>query len=157
MIRPIVHAAVLVATLASPLAAQHAPALQLTSQDGAVSAFTLSDLDAMAQETVVTTTIWTEGVVTFTGPALSTVLEAAGIEGNTLTLIALNDYAIEMPAPGDEDTYPIVATRLDGAPMSVRDKGPYWIVFPYDSGPEFQTETIYAQSIWQLERIEALD
>ena len=37
--------------------------------------------------------------------------------------------------------------------MSVREKGPLWIVYPYDSNIAFQTETIYARSIWQLDRI----
>ncbi|GAB5445218.1 putative pterin-binding protein [Gymnodinialimonas sp.] len=157
MIRPLLLAVTATAALATSLAAQDPRALQVSAQGGFVSTFTLADLDALEQVTITTTTIWTEGEVTFTGPSLSDVLEAAGSSGDVLTLTALNDYAIEMPAPAEGDPFPIVATRLDGAPMSVRDKGPFWIVFPYDSDPAFQTETIYAQSIWQLDRIEALD
>jgi hypothetical protein len=37
--------------------------------------------------------------------------------------------------------------------MPLRDKGPLWIVFPFDSATEFQRESIYARSIWQLNRI----
>ncbi len=37
--------------------------------------------------------------------------------------------------------------------MSVREKGPLWIVYPYSSSPEFQNEVIYSRSIWQLNRI----
>lgn len=108
----------------------------------------------MAQVTITTTTLWTEGENTFTGPSLRNVLDAAGLGDNDLTLTALNDYAIEIPAPAADATYPIVATRMNGAPMSVRDKGPFWVIFPFDSEPDFRTETIYAQSIWQLDRIE---
>ncbi|MEC8574513.1 MAG: oxidoreductase, partial [Pseudomonadota bacterium] len=37
--------------------------------------------------------------------------------------------------------------------MSLRDKGPLWIVYPFDSDPAYQTEAIYSRSIWQLEEI----
>ena len=41
----------------------------------------------------------------------------------------------------------------NGEPMSVRDKGPLWVVYNFDSNPEFQTEVMYSRSIWQLDRI----
>ncbi|MEE4295919.1 MAG: hypothetical protein V2J20_04800 [Wenzhouxiangella sp.] len=49
-----------------------------------------------------------------------------------------------------EKTVPIVTTQIDGAPYSVRQKGPLWIVFPYDQDPRYRTEAVYALSIWQL-------
>jgi hypothetical protein len=49
---------------------------------------------------------------------------------------------------------PIVAFARNGAPMPLRDKGPLWIVYPYDSNPDYQSELIYSRSIWQLDRIE---
>lgn len=151
------RAAALFVCFAGPLAAQDPSALQVTAADGETRSFSIADLDAMDQVTVTTTTIWTEGEVTFSGPALSQVLELAGIENQALTLTALNDYAIEMPGPEADANYPILATRMDGETMSVRDKGPFWIVYPYDSDAAFQTETVYAQSIWQLDRIEVLE
>jgi hypothetical protein len=38
--------------------------------------------------------------------------------------------------------------------MSLREKGPLWIIYPFDSSPEYQTELTYSRSIWQLNRIE---
>lgn len=145
------------ANLSLPLAAQEPSTLQVTGADGATVTFSMADLDALDQVTITTTTIWTEGELTFTGPSLQSILSMAEIESPNLTLTALNDYAIEMPAPEVDAIYPILATRMDGEPMSVRDKGPFWIVFPYDSDPAFQTETVYSQSIWQLDRIDVLD
>jgi hypothetical protein len=40
--------------------------------------------------------------------------------------------------------------------MSVRDKGPLWVIYPYDAVPEYKSERIYARSIWQLVSIEVL-
>jgi len=37
--------------------------------------------------------------------------------------------------------------------MSVREKGPLWVIYPYDSDAKFRTEVIYSRSIWQLDRL----
>jgi hypothetical protein len=37
--------------------------------------------------------------------------------------------------------------------MTVREKGPLWIVYPYDKNEKFQTEEIYARSVWSLWKI----
>ena len=41
----------------------------------------------------------------------------------------------------------------NGEPMSIRDKGPLWIIYPFDDNPDYQTEVIYSRSIWQLDQI----
>jgi hypothetical protein len=65
----------------------------------------------------------------------------------------LNDYFVIVPA-ADARTWPvIVATRRDGAPMSIRDKGPLWLIYPMDTVASLRTEAIYARSAWQLARI----
>ncbi|WP_296762669.1 hypothetical protein [Sediminimonas sp.] len=38
--------------------------------------------------------------------------------------------------------------------MTLRDKGPVWLLYPFDSAPRFRTELHYARSVWQLDRIE---
>jgi len=43
---------------------------------------------------------------------------------------------------------------MDGEPIGRREKGPYWLVFPYDSEAKYQSEDVYSQSIWQLVSIE---
>jgi hypothetical protein len=51
----------------------------------------------------------------------------------------------------------LVSYLRNGAPMTLRDKGPVWLVYNYDSDPAYRTEVIYANSIWQLDRIEITD
>ena len=48
------------------------------------------------------------------------------------------------------DQAPLLAILMDGQPMSLRDKGPVWMVYPYDAGEEFRTEQALSRSIWQL-------
>lgn len=133
----------------------HAEGLSLAvrSADGSEMALSLSDLDALPQSEFETTTIWTDDTVTFSGVSLSKLLEGINLDGATVRMVALNDYSVEMPASEIGEDYPIVATRMDGALMAIRDKGPYWVVYPYDTDAKFQTETVYARSIWQLKEL----
>ena len=111
-------------------------------------------LNALPQVTFETTTIWTEGAITFSGPSLHSLVTQAGITEGTLSLTAVNDYAIQISVADIEDDAPIVATLMDGEPIGRREKGPYWLVFPYDSEAKYQSEDVYSQSIWQLISIE---
>ncbi|MEL6451966.1 MAG: molybdopterin-dependent oxidoreductase [Pseudomonadota bacterium] len=126
------------------------------SQEDA-TAVSLDALDEMEQVSFTTSTIWTDGPVTFSGVPLKVLLAAHAAQGTAVEMVALNDYAVTMPLDALEDDAPIVATRMNGAPMSVRDKGPYWVVFPYDKDPKYRTETTYALSIWQLNRLKVVD
>jgi len=112
-------------------------------------------LEALGETEFTTTTIWTEGPQTFTGVPLNVLLADAGIATGTLSARAINDYAVEIPVDEALEDGPIVAYTRNGAPMSVRDKGPLWLVYPYDSDPAFQTEVVFSRSIWQLDRLEA--
>jgi len=113
-------------------------------------------LEAMPVTGFETGTIWTDGRSSFAGVALSDLLAALGAEGRVLRATALNDYSVEIPAADAVPGGPIVAYHLDGAEMSVRDKGPLWIVYPYDSAAAYRSETIYSRSIWQLHRLDIL-
>ena len=118
--------------------------------------FDMEGLAALPVTTFKTATIWTEGVNEFTGVALKDLAEAVGMEGTTIRATAINDYAVEVPLSDAVEGGPIVAYAMNGEPMSVRDKGPLWIVYPYDQNTDYQTEVIYSRSIWQLDRIEVL-
>lgn len=143
--------------LSSSAWAQGGHALTVVNTDGDQHELSLEMLDAMEQVEFSTTTIWTEGVVSFSGVPVLHLLERLAAEGNTLRMSALNDYAVEMPTSELESDAPIVATRMNGQTMPVREKGPYWVVYPFDRSPEFQTEAKYAQSIWQLKTLAVIE
>jgi len=50
----------------------------------------------------------------------------------------------------------IVARLLDDKPMSVRDKGPLFVIYPFDSRPELRGAVYYSRSAWQLRKIDVL-
>ena len=137
-------------------AAAGGPILSVT-HDGDVMKFDIAILQAMDTVEFETTTIWTEGVQSFSGVSLATLLNTLDVTEGTLKATAINDYAVEIPVEDAVHGGPIIAYMRNGTPMSVRDKGPFWVVYPYDSDPSYQTEIIYSRSIWQLDGIEVMD
>jgi hypothetical protein len=111
-------------------------------------------LQALPKTSFTTTTMWTEGEQSFEGVELRSFLEALNVTEGRLIAAAINDYRIEMPISDVRAGGPIIAYMNNGQEMSVRDKGPLWIVYPYDSAPEYQSEVVFSRSIWQLNRIE---
>jgi hypothetical protein len=116
--------------------------------------FDLAMLDALPQGRFDGETPWTKGRPVFTGPLMSAVLDAVGATGTTLRVSALNDYSADIPVADPRRYAVILATRLNGAPMSVRDKGPLWVMYPMDREPALRLETTYARSVWQVKSIE---
>ena len=124
-----------------------------TTNNGDTAQFDLEMLKALGVATVTTSTAWTEGVSVFEGVRLADVLDRVGASGETLTAVALNDYAAELPAE-DSRTWPVIlAYSRDGKSLSVRDKGPLWIVYPRDDHPELQSDTHNGKWVWQLKAI----
>ncbi|NNE87652.1 MAG: molybdopterin-dependent oxidoreductase [Silicimonas sp.] len=132
-------------------------ALLTFTHAGQATEFDMEALVALGAQEVSTTTIWTEGVQTFTGVPLNVFLEEVGVTEGTLKATAINDYAVEVPVEDAVPGGPIIAYLSNGESMSLREKGPLWIIYPYDSDPKYQTEVIYSRSIWQLDRIEAIE
>lgn len=118
-----------------------------------VVGYNLAELQAMPKTSFTTTTMWTDGPQTFDGVSLKDVFDANGITKGTVSATAINNYMIEIPVSDAVEGGPIIAYALNGALMSVRDKGPLWIVYPYDQNPDYQTEVVFSRSIWQLDRI----
>lgn len=118
--------------------------------------FTRSALESLQKREFSTKTLWTEGEVHFVGVSLSTLLSEFDVADGALKVQAINDYAVEIPISDATDQGPMLAYLVDGKEMSPRDKGPLWIVYPYDSNVEYQNEVYYARSIWQLDRITIL-
>jgi len=111
-------------------------------------------LAALPQATFTTTTIWTDGPQQFTGVPLAALLAATGMTGRAILARAINDYSVEIPVEKWPADGPIVAYLRNGKPMSVREKGPLWIVYPYDTRSDYRSEVVYSRSIWQLDRLE---
>ncbi|MBR0652712.1 hypothetical protein GXW78_23850 [Roseomonas terrae] len=115
---------------------------------------TLSEIEALGAADLRTRTPWTVGPQHFSGLPLRRLLDAVESRGNLITASALNDYAFTSPIQELLDSDAFLATRLDGTPVPVRLRGPFWIVFPWSRRPELETPTNRRRAVWQLSRLE---
>lgn len=127
---------------------------RISPANGAKSvSFDMSALEGLGLEAFETTTPWYNGRVRFEGVRMTRLMRAVGAVGTTITAVALNDYTSEIPTSDCETYGVILATKRDGVYMPVRDKGPLFIVYPYDSAPELKAQLYYSRSAWQVTKL----
>lgn len=113
-----------------------------------------SMLEDLGMTRIKTSTDWTNGIQSFEGPLVSDLLERLGASGTTIMATAANDYTVEIPV-SDFLRYPIIlAMEMNGERLTLRDKGPIWIVYPRDQYPELDDPLVNGRWIWQLKRLE---
>ncbi|MFL9593561.1 molybdopterin-dependent oxidoreductase [Aeromonas schubertii] len=108
---------------------------------------------ALPQHEITTRTPWYPGLRTFRGPRLADLLQQAGMEGQMLWVHALNDYMAPIPTSDLLAYSPILAHSINGERMSVRERGPFIIIYPFDQQPDIRNKRYYARSVWQVDRI----
>jgi hypothetical protein len=124
-----------------------------TNKDGAAQ-FDRAMLESIGMVSFVTSTPWYKEPVAFEGVPLAKVMEAVGAKGDRLLAVALNDYSAELPMEDVSKYNVILALKRNGEYMPVRDKGPLFIVYPFDTDPELKSQKFYSRSVWQVGRIE---
>ena len=124
-------------------------AITQTNQ-GPQAQFDMKMLEKLPQHSFSTQTPWYPSAVTFTGPLLRDVLAAVGAKGTKITAVALNDYKTEIPADDATRHDVIVARLMNNRPMPIREKGPLFIVYPFDTKAELRSELYYNRAAWQL-------
>lgn len=121
---------------------------------GETAAFDMTMLEALPRRVTETETPWTKGKTRFEGPLGAALLDSVGASGTTLRIVALNEYAVDVPIEDFRKWPVILATRRDGRPMPVRDKGPIFVIYPFDADRGLWNETYFARSAWQVKSIE---
>jgi hypothetical protein len=130
---------------------------KIGGSDSGTSEFDLAMLEALPKTSFKTSSPWTEAGTSFDGVSLKDLAQAVGAKGTKVTARALNDYASSFPLDEAAASGCIVAYRMNGEVMTPRDKGPLWIIYPFDDRPELKTETNYSHCVWQLAVIEFTD
>lgn len=110
-------------------------------------------LEALGIQSLVTSSPWYKGATRFEGVPMRTLLRAVEASGKSVLAVALNDYTTEIPIVDFEQYDVLLALKRDGAYMPVRDKGPLFIIYPFDSSPELQVQKFYGRSAWQLSQL----
>lgn len=111
-------------------------------------------LEALDQHETITRTPWYDGAVRFSGPLGRSVLDAVDAEGDSMRVVALNEYAATIPVSDFENYDVIFAMQANGKALRIRDQGPLFVIYPFDKHPELLNEEIFSRSVWQVMRIE---
>jgi hypothetical protein len=110
-------------------------------------------LESLGSDKITTTTPWSTGADQFEGVRLETLMQALGATGSSVTAHALNDFSTKLPVSDFKRFHPILALKRNGEYMPVRDKGPLFIVYPFDADPELRQQEYYNRSAWQIARL----
>jgi hypothetical protein len=149
-------------TLATTASAETLPApegrpfLEITGKISAVNAseqtarFDRALLESLGTTTLQTSTPWTDGRPVFEGVLMRDLLKRVGARGETVTVVALNDYKVTLPV-ADFEKYPVLlAYKMNGEALKVRDKGPLWIIYPQDDYTELKDRSVHRKWAWQI-------
>ena len=123
------------------------------AQPTLAASFDLEALRKLPQKSFSTQTPWYPQPVQFTGPLLRDVLATAKVKGKTLQAIALDEYKVSIPFADAQQFDVVLAHSINGQTLTPKDKGPLFVVYPYDSRPELQSVTYYLRSAWQLKAL----
>ncbi|MGE8497172.1 MAG: hypothetical protein ACN6O6_06645 [Pseudomonas sp.] len=134
----------------------HAETLLTLKANGQTLDVTRAQLEALPQHQVLTSTPWTEGVKDFRGPLMRDVLDLldAPIADNaTLSLIALNDYEVDVSHQDYRQWDVILAHQLDGKTLTRATNGPLWVIYPRDQTPALQDSRVDYRWAWMLRTV----
>ncbi|SFO33705.1 hypothetical protein SAMN04487859_12817 [Roseovarius lutimaris] len=121
------------------------------SGNEASESYSFEDLAALPQEKVLTDNFYVDEVTEFSGPLLRDLLDPFGVtRDDTLKMTAVNDFSVEIPVDDILDYDVILALRRNGETMSIRGKGPIWVIYPMDDHPELVAPQYNDRLIWQL-------
>lgn len=126
--------------------------IENTNEEGK-AVFDIASLEKLGMVSFQTTSPWYNGRTKFTGIPLQKLMDYVGAKGSVVMVTALNDYTTVIPLSDFKKYNVILALKINGEYMRIRDKGPLFIVYPYDSMPELNNQIFYSRSAWQVSRM----
>ncbi|MEJ7134259.1 molybdopterin-dependent oxidoreductase [Vibrio paracholerae] len=117
--------------------------------------FSLKELATVLPEVSFTTELpWIHGARRFTGFKVGDLLEYLQQDQvNSVTFMALNNYAANISIEDIQQYEPIVAYYMDGNEMQIRHKGPFWLVYNLNKNPKLKNSVYYTHMVWQISQI----
>ena len=114
-----------------------------------------SDLESLAQRIIKTSNDYVDGVAEFRGPSVQDVISLIGrSSARQARMISTNRYEVEIELAELDRFGAILAMEMNGEPLTLRDKGPIWLMYPMDSYAELSDRGFNSRLVWQLEQIE---
>lgn len=127
--------------------------LKLTNVDDEAH-FDRAMIKNLESSTIITANHVLSEPATYTGPVLADLLNKLGAEGETVFITALDDYTAELKRSDIEKYRVLLATHENGKMMTIDDRGPFFIVFPFNQHKELRRDLYYNMSVWQIKSID---
>ena len=106
----------------------------------------------LPQVTVTTKTDWTPRKA-FKGPLVADVLAKAGMcaDAKEVLVETLDGYPVKIPVADFRLWHVILAMTADGQALTLRNKGPLWIMYPVDDHPaELDNNVVVSRMAWAV-------
>jgi len=124
------------------------------SANGAVH-LSIDAFEALAPKTIIKTSTPWHVETTFSGVSGADFVRIAGVHSDKLIVRATNDYQTTIPVSDLMEHGVLFVTRMNGKRIGLREKGPIFVIYPFDQAPELNTEVYIGRSIWQIKKITA--
>lgn len=115
--------------------------------------FDAAMLDALPVSKITTTSPSRGKASTYSGPTLKSILDSVKAQGNRFLLKAADRYEMDIPIEDITLFDPVIARRVDGQEMKIRDRGPLLLIYPFDRYSKLQNNIYYGRAVWQLQHI----
>ncbi|MDR5906455.1 molybdopterin-dependent oxidoreductase [Franzmannia qiaohouensis] len=90
----------------------------------------------------------------WTGVSLASLLQGLGEPlPARITASAMDSYRETIPISDLERYDPIVAYQRNGEYLSISQRGPLVIMYPYGEHPELLTRAFFSRTVWQLDEL----
>lgn len=87
------------------------------------------------------------------GPLMRDLLAASGFSGTKVWAKALDGYQMDVPMDELQHVDVLAVTEVDGERLTVRDRGPAWLVYPTVDRPDLRDPIHEARSVWQIKEL----
>lgn len=150
----IATAAIYCAAMAMPAFSAN-PYFELKASPGATAVAVGADEYAAIGQTEISTTIFVlnDGEHKVKGVLMRDLVKYSGGTGEVVKLIALDGYEMSVPMTDFVKYDAVVATEIDGKPLSIRDHGPAWLIYPVSEHPELNDTVYESRAVWQIKSI----
>lgn len=117
--------------------------------------FSVKQLQDLPQKTFKTKHTWAASAQEFSGPLIADVLKLVCPNAQDIYLRSFDQYSIMVNFSKIEKYEPILALKIDGQPLTIREKGPLWVMINTD-GFNLPTRSLDSMFVWQLYYIRIL-
>lgn len=117
--------------------------------------FSEQQLQALPQKTFTTKHTWWTSAQEFSGPLMVDAIKQVCPSAEKIYLRSLDQYSVMVDLTKVAKYEPILALKIDGKPLTIREKGPIWVMIDTD-GFKLPVRSLDNMFVWQLYYIRVL-